>query len=90
MAGLLRDRKHEDNNAKMGRMVPPQIQKLHLEAMEETKEKSGKPNENGNPGMASMGSKQLSKGLLAHVEEWTCAKGNLKRKTRTGRIHEHP
>ena len=44
MAGLLRDCKHEDNNAKMGRMATPKIQMLHLEAMEETKKEGGEPN----------------------------------------------
>ena len=90
MVRLLRDSKHEDDDAKMGRVASPKVQMLHLETVEETQEESRKPNEIGDSGMASMGSKQLPKSLLAYVKERTYTKGNLKRKTRTGRIHEHP
>ena len=90
MAGLLRDCKHEDNNAKMGRMATPKIQMLYLEAMEETKKEGGEPNAIGDSRMASMGGEQLPESLLAYVKKWTYTKGNLKRKTRTGRIHKHP
>ena len=71
-------------------MASPPLQKLYLETMEETQEESRKPNEIGNTGMAGMGGKQLSESLLAHGEERSCAKGDLKRKTRTGRILQHP
>ena len=58
--------------------------------MEEAQEEGRKPNEIGNTGMASMGGEQLSKSLLAHGEERSCTKGDNKRKTRTGRIRQHP
>ena len=44
----------------------------------------------GHTGMAGVGSKQLPESLLAHGKEWSCAAGNLNRKTRTGRILQYP
>lgn len=40
--------------------------------------------------LASLCGEQLSKRLLAHGEERTCATGNLKQKTRTGGMLQHP
>ena len=59
---------------------------LYLEAMEEAREESEKSHPTGHTGMAGVGSKQLPEGLPAHGQEWPRAAGNLKRKTRTGRI----
>ena len=90
MVGLLRDSKHEDYNARMGQVAASPYPYVHLETMEETQEESRKPGEIGNTGMASKGGKQLSESLLAHGEERPCPKGDLKRKTRTGGILQHP
>ena len=89
-AGLLRDSEHEDNHAGMGRLAAPQIPVLHLETMEETPDKSKEPYKTGDSGVAGMGSKQLSESLLAYGKEWSCTKGYLKGKTRTGWILQHP
>ena len=86
LAGLLRDSEHENNHAGMGRMAAPQIPVLHLEAMEKTRNQSEKSHAAGDTRVAGVGCKQLSKSLLAHGEEWSCTKGTLKRKTRTGGI----
>ena len=67
-------------------MVVSPIQMLHLETMEETQNKSKESHTIGDTRVAGMGSKQLPESLLAHGKEWSCTKGYLKRKTRTGRI----
>ena len=54
MAWLLRNCKHEDNHAGMGRLAAPEAPDVHLEAMEETEDESGKPHEAGRPGMAGL------------------------------------
>ena len=90
MAGLLRDSKHEDDDARMGQVASPPIQVLHLETMEETQNEGRKSNETGDSGMAGTGGEQLSESLLAHGEEQSCPEGNLKRKTRTGWILQYP
>ena len=59
MAGLLRDSKHEDNDAEMGRVASPPIQMLHLETKEETKDQSKEPNTIRDTGVAGEGCKQL-------------------------------
>lgn len=86
LAGLLRDCEHEDNHAGMGRLAAPPLQMLYLETMEETQDESKEPDEIGDAPVAGVGGEQLPESLLAHGEERSCAAGNLKRKTRTGRI----
>ena len=71
-------------------MAAPPIQVLHLETMEETQNEGREPYEAGDTGVAGMVGKQLPESLLAHGEERSCAEGNLKRKTRTGRMLQHP
>ena len=44
----------------------------------------------GDTRVAGKGGKQLPESLLAHGEERSCTKGNLERKTRTGRILQYP
>ena len=67
-------------------MASPPLQVLYLETMEKAENKSREPNTIGDSRMASLGCKQLPEVLLAHGEEWSCPKGTLKRKTRTGGI----
>ena len=74
----------------MERLAAQENSHVYLETMEETQEEGRKPNATGNTGMAGMGGKQLPKSLLAHGKERSCPKGNLKRKTRTGRILQYP
>ena len=90
MAGLLRDSEHEDDDATMGRMASPPLPLLYLEAMEDAENKGKESNATGHTGMASEVGEQLPKVLLAHGEERPCTEGNLKRKTRTGRILQYP
>ena len=63
---------------------------VHLETMEETQDKSKEPYAIGDTRVAGKGGKQLPESLLAHGEERSCTKGNLERKTRTGRILQYP
>jgi hypothetical protein len=42
MAWLLRNRKHEDDHAGMGRLASPENPDVHLEAMEEAENESAK------------------------------------------------
>ena len=58
--------------------------------MEETQDKSKEPYAIGDTRVAGKGGKQLPESLLAHGEERSCTKGNLERKTRTGRILQYP
>ena len=90
MVGLLRDSKHEDNDARMGWLATPPIPMLYLETMEETQKEGRKPDAIGNTGMAGMGGKQLPKSLLAYGKERSCPESDLKRKTRTGGILQYP
>ncbi len=62
----------------------------YLETMEEAKKESGESHSTGYTRVAGMGSKQLPESLLAYGKEWLCTAGNLKGKTRTGRILQHP
>ena len=63
---------------------------VYLETVEETQDQSEQLDATGNTGMAGMGGKQLPKSLLAYGEERSCPESDLKRKTRTGGMHEHP
>ena len=63
---------------------------LHLETMEETQNESKEPHAVGDTGVAGTGGELLPESLLAHGEEWSCTKGTLKRKTRTGGILQYP
>ena len=58
--------------------------------MKETQDKSKEPYAIGDTRVAGKGGKQLPESLLAHGEERSCTKGNLERKTRTGRILQYP
>ena len=53
MVGLLRVRKYEDNDARMGRVAEKKTPSLHLEAMEESQDKSEESNDVGNVKIAS-------------------------------------
>ena len=61
-----------------------------LKTMEETQDESKEPHAIGDTRVASVGCKQLPESLLAHGEEWPCAKGNLNGKARTARIQKYP
>ena len=54
MAGLLRDSEHEDDDARLGRMAAPPLSDVHLEAMEEPKDKDKESHEIGTSRMASL------------------------------------
>ena len=71
-------------------MAAQKVPVLYLETMEEAQKESKEPHPTGHTGMAGVGSKQLPESLLAHGKEWSCAAGNLNRKTRTGRILQYP
>ena len=82
---------------KNGRKTVPNAAKIlrenriqYLETMEEAQKKSKEPHPTGHTGMAGVGSKQLPESLLAYGKEWSCTASNLNRKTRTGRILQHP
>lgn len=74
----------------MGWVAAPPVQMLYLETMEETREEGKEPDAAWDTGMAGVGGEQLSESLLAHGEEWPCAKGNLNGKARTARIQKYP
>ena len=61
-----------------------------LKTMEETQDESKEPHAIGDTRVVGVGCKQLPESLLAHGEERSCTKGNLERKTRTGRILQYP
>ena len=61
-----------------------------LKTMEETQDESKEPHAIGDTRVAGKSGKQLPESLLAHGEERSCTKGNLERKTRTGRILQYP
>ena len=90
MAGLHRDSEHEDDNGRLGRVATLPLSDVHLEAVEESKNKSQKSDEIGNSGMASLRSGVLWKSLLESSTSPKRPMGNLKQKTRTGRILQHP
>ena len=54
MAWLLRNRKHEDDHAGMGRLASPENPDVYLETMEEAENESAKPYEVGRAGMARL------------------------------------
>lgn len=90
MAWLLRDSEHEDNDAGMGRLAATQMPELHLEAMEATKDESKESDSARHPGLGCLQIRQLSQRLLAIVGDNNSRESNLKQKTRTGRILQHP
>ncbi len=61
---------------------------LYPETMEEARK--GESHSTGYTGMAGVGREQLPESLPAHGWERPCTAGNLERKTRTGRILQHP
>ena len=71
-------------------MAAKKVPMLYLETMEETRKESKESHSTGYTRMAGMGSKQLPESLLAYGKKWSCAAGNLNRKTRTGRILQYP
>ncbi len=60
MAGLLRDSKHEDNDAKMGRVAPPKVSDVYLETMEISWNESEEPDKVGNAQVASLQERELT------------------------------
>ena len=54
MAWLLRNRKHEDDHAGMGRLASSENPDVYLETMEEAENESAKPYEVGRAGMARL------------------------------------
>ena len=71
-------------------MAAQKVPMLYLETMEVAQKEGKEPHPTGHTGMAGVGSKQLPESLLAYGKEWSCAAGNLNRKTRTGRILQYP
>ena len=71
-------------------MAAQKVPMLYLETMEEAQKESKESHSIGHTGMAGVGSKQLPESLLAYGKEWSCAAGNLERKTRTGWILQYP
>ena len=64
MAWLLRNRKHEDNDAGMGRLASPEDPDVHLEAMEEAESESREPDETGYAKMEGLSERQFPQGIL--------------------------
>ena len=54
LAGLLRDWKHKDNNAKMGRVAKKKIPLLHLETVETPQNEGEEPCKPGNAPVAGL------------------------------------
>ncbi len=90
LVGLLRDCKHEDDNAELGRMAAKKMPLLYLEAVEEPQNESEESNKAGNSRVGGLQVWKLPKGLLAIVRNDNSQPGYIKRKTRTSGILQHP
>ena len=90
MAGLLRDSKHEDNDAKMGRVAPPEVSDVYLETMEEAQNQSRELDKAGSAERKGMDSCKNSKGILAMCCDADCTGRSLKRNTRPCWILQYP
>ena len=88
-AWLLRNRKHKDDNAGMGRLASTEISDVHLETMEEAENK-GKctPQVGCTLGKSVCGCKDVQ-GLLALRGDTLCARP-FKTSARTGRACKRP
>jgi hypothetical protein len=86
MAWLLRNRKHEDDYAGMGRLASSENPDVYLETMEEAENESAKPYEVGRAGMARLRGGVLAKVLLVQCEACQCEYGHYEQETRTSRI----
>ena len=78
------------DDAKMGRMAEEKISLLYLETVEASQNKSEEPCEVGNAEMAGIQERKLSEGILGNCRKRYAHKDHYKRKTRTGRILQHP
>ena len=78
------------DDAKMGRMAEEKISLLYLETVEASQNKSEEPCEVGNAEMAGIQERKLSEGILGNCRKRYSENDCYKRKTRTGRILQHP
>ena len=90
LAWLLRNCEYEDNDAKMGRMAAKKVPMLYLETMETPKNKSEEFNETRDASVAGSPERKHSEGILGNCGERHSPTHYHKRKTRTGRILQHP
>ena len=65
MARLLRNRQHERNDERLGRLVAPPFSNVYLETMEEARSESEEPDETGNARVAGLPKREHTEGILA-------------------------
>ena len=83
MAKLLWNSKYEESDKRNQWMAVPQNPNVHLETMEEAKDKGKKPNEDGGTCRPGVPSREYKTGLLVYIEYGCRENGNDKRKTDT-------
>ena len=81
----MRDCKHENDDAELGRMAAKNIALLYLEAVEEPENKSEKPDKAGNAAVAGLQARELSKGILGGGRKRHSRAHNHKQKARSSR-----